>query len=86
MNDKFFDFEDRMEYGRHELTSETRHRGARVNPNQAQLDELFMRARKARPKGNYSVYANFRRELEIMPLTSTEYQRAVIKLADILQV
>ena len=86
MNDKFYALEAREEYGRRELTAETRRRSVRVNPNQAQLDELFMRARKARPKGNYSVYSNFRRELEIMPLTSAEYQRAVIKLADILQV
>lgn len=50
------------------------------------LDAVMKAAKFAEPKGDYSVYRSYRRQLEDLGLTPEEYQAAVKKLAKILKV
>lgn len=54
--------------------------------HEAILNSMFERAKKAKPKGSYIMYSSFKRELEVLPLSNREYQKAIIRLADILRV
>lgn len=50
------------------------------------LDAVMKAAKFAEPKGDYSVYRSYRRQLEDLGLTPEEYQAAVKKLAKILKI
>ena len=49
------------------------------------LDSIFKRAERD-IKGNYNIYNTYRRELEELELNSSEYEKAVRNLAEILKV
>lgn len=50
------------------------------------VDAIMKAAKFAEPKGDYSVYRSYRRQLEDLGLIPKEYQDAVKKLAKILKV
>ena len=56
------------------------------NTIKERLDAVMKAAKFAEPKGDYSVYRSYRRQLEDLGLTPEEYQAAVKKLAKILKV
>ncbi len=56
------------------------------NTTKERLDAVMKAAKFAEPKGDYSVYRSYRRQLEDLGLTPEEYQAAVKKLAKILKV
>lgn len=56
------------------------------NTVKEKLEAIMNAAKFAEPKGDYSVYRSYRRQLEDLGLTPEEYQVAVRKLAKILKV
>jgi len=49
------------------------------------VKQMLSRA-KSEPKGSYPVYAQYKRELEIINLSPEDYTQAVIKLSRVLKV